>query len=111
MDEAETRALIEARITEVERSLSAGEETAPIELDQTKVGRLSRMDAMQAEAMNAETRRRRRVEVSRLRGALQRLDGGSFGECIGCGDDIADKRLRHDPSTLRCIDCARRAER
>jgi len=111
MDEEEIRAQIAARIAEIERSLASGAESAPVELDQTKVGRLSRMDAMQAEAMNAETRRRRRVEVSRLRGALNRIEDGSFGACISCGEDIAEKRLRHDPGALRCIDCARRAER
>jgi DnaK suppressor protein len=112
MDEQAHRQRIEARIRELESLLEAGaDDSRPVELDQSRVGRLSRMDAMQAQAMSRETERRRRIEVMRLRAALGRLDDGSYGECLECGEPIADKRLEHDPGATVCIECARSVER
>lgn len=79
----------------------------PVTLDQTSVGRLSRMDAMQGQAMQLETERRRKAERQRIEVALERLDDGSFGYCAVCDEDIAIKRLEHDPSVATCIDCQR----
>ena len=108
MEPARRRVL--ARIEEIEAQLASGGGEV-VELDQSRVGRLSRMDAMQVEAMARETERRRRIELTRLRAALARLDEGSYGECVVCGEDIAPGRLEHDPGATVCIDCARNAER
>ncbi len=78
----------------------------PVKLDQTSVGRLSRMDALQDQAMALETERRRQVELLHIEAALQRIDDGSFGECLNCGEDIAAKRLQIEPTAPICIDCA-----
>ncbi len=77
-----------------------------VELDQTRVGRLSRMDALQSQAMSLETTRRRRVEIQRIHGALRRMDEGEYCLCLGCGEAIATKRLTLDPAIAVCIDCA-----
>ena len=77
-----------------------------VELDQSRVGRLSRMDAMQAQAMSKETGRRRRLQLRRIDAALKRLDEGSYGECLECGDEIHHGRLEFDPAVTLCIDCA-----
>ncbi len=78
----------------------------PVELDQTRVGRLSRMDALQHQAMAQETERRRQQELTRIDAALVRLRNGSYGDCVECGEPIANKRLDLDPSVLYCIACA-----
>ena len=77
-----------------------------VELDQSRVGRLSRMDALQSQAMSRETNRRREVELARIEAALGRLDNGEYGLCARCGEDIAEGRLLFDPATPLCIDCA-----
>ena len=77
-----------------------------VELDQSRVGRLSRMDAMQAQAMSRETGRRRRAKLRQVDAALQRITDGTFGSCHECGEPISDGRLRFDPTVLLCIDCA-----
>ncbi len=82
----------------------------PVELDQTTVGRLSRMDALQTQAMQLETERRRAVEIQRIVAALQRIDEGEFGYCVSCGVDIEPKRLKNDPTTPTCFDCAEMSE-
>jgi DnaK suppressor protein len=82
----------------------------PVELDQSRVGRLSRMDAMQAQAMSLETKRRREIQLTRIDSALQRLANDEFGECVRCGEAIESKRLDFDPSVLLCIECATEAD-
>ncbi len=79
----------------------------PVELDQTSVGRLSRMDALQTQAMQLETGRRRDLELKRIESALKRIEEGDFGYCVTCGEDIEEKRLAHDPTFPTCVACAR----
>ena len=83
----------------------------PVELDQTSVGRLSRMDALQSQAMQLETERRRILEIKRIDSALQRINDEEFGFCSSCGYEIEIKRLENDPTTPICIDCAQSSEK
>ena len=85
-----------------------GDEAANIvELDQAKVGRLSRMDALQAQAMAAEANRRRDVELLRIESALKRIDEGIYGYCLKCDEAINPQRLKVDPGSPLCIDCTK----
>ncbi len=107
MKEDEVRAALQAELAELSdlQAVSA-EARAPVELDQTTQGRLSRMDAMQAQAMALETQRRREVRRSRIEAALKRLDADEFGDCVVCGEEIGTKRLAVDLTTPTCVDCA-----
>lgn len=99
------------RLSELAEFAETGDIAAkPVELDQTRVGRLSRMDAMQAQAMSIETKRRRETEVLRIHSALERINDGSFGACLECDNQISTARLMLDPSTLLCIQCAHLSE-
>jgi DnaK suppressor protein len=82
------------------------QDTAPVELDQARVGRLSRMDAMQAQEMSQETARRRQRRLVEIAGALRRVESGDFGLCFVCGEEIGVRRLEADPTSTRCIRCA-----
>ncbi len=96
---------------EIKQLAETGDNAAqPIELDQTRVGRLSRMDAMQAQAMSLEAKRRREIELNRIKSALIRIEDGSYGECLECAEMIAVARLQHNPSATHCIQCATRNE-
>ena len=102
------RALIESRLDELARGDTLGREgQATVELDQQSIGRLSRQDALQSQAMAKATHARRQLEATRLRAALARLEEGEFGYCEDCGDEIAEARLRLDPAATRCVDCAK----
>lgn len=81
-----------------------------VELDQTKVGRLSRMDALQSQAMAKATNQRRDQELKRIGAALRRMDEDEYGYCLDCGELIAPKRLQANPAAPRCIGCASKAE-
>lgn len=101
------RTILENRKQELLHLLADNSEAAkPVELDQTRVGRLSRMDALQNQEMAKETDRRRQAELERIEAAFQRLEADEFGECANCGEDIAVKRLELDPTVVVCINCA-----
>jgi DnaK suppressor protein len=86
-----------------------GEEARkPVKLDQSSVGRLSRMDAMQNQAMAQATERRRKIEVQRIDQAFKAIQNGEFGFCVECGEEIALKRLEIDPAAIACVKCASR---
>ena len=89
----------------------AADGTAPVELDQARMGRLSRMDEMQRQAMAKELDRRRDTQLKRIEGAILRLEKGTYGECSGCGHPIDAKRLDFDPTIFFCLDCAERAKK
>ena len=80
-----------------------------VELDQPSVGRLSRMDALQGQAMAQATEERRQIRLDAIEAALERLDDGSFGICVGCGEPIAPKRLTLDLTVPTCISCAEKS--
>jgi DnaK suppressor protein len=101
------------KLKDVTLSVHEGHERAAgtVELDQSKVGRISRMDALQQQAMSAAVGRRARQELDRIESALRRITNGEYGFCVGCGEEIAVKRPRANPSVLTCITCARSAEK
>ena len=102
--------LIEERTALLEVAETAREAAQPVELDQTRVGRVSRMDAMQAQAMAKESGRRRQIALQRIDSALQRIEDGEYGYCAACDEPISASRLEVDPGALLCIDCASKAE-
>ncbi len=101
--------LNERRDQLLERANANKDSRDTVELDQARLGRLSRMDAMQGQAMAQETERRRKVELQRIDAALERLDTDEFGYCLTCGDEIALKRLELDPAVALCVACADKA--
>jgi len=49
-------------------------------------------------------------EIASVKRALARVEDGTYGECVRCGEDIAPARLEARPEAALCIDCARAAE-
>lgn len=82
------------------------EDRKPVVLDQQSVGRLSRMDAMQQQAMAAAQEARRRARLVGIKAALRRLNEHEFGWCADCGEFIGIERLDLDPTLMCCVDCA-----
>lgn len=87
------------------REMSA-ESRRAVELDQSRVGRLSRMDALQQQEMAKASEQTRLREIQRIDAALERVESGDYGYCTECDEEIAEKRLMIDPAAARCIDCA-----
>lgn len=98
------RHLLKARHDELTGLLALGAEaTEPVKLDQSSVGRLSRMDAMERQAMAQETARRRAQELQRIEAALRRMDDGEYGFCIKTGEPIPRARLELDPAAATIV--------
>lgn len=99
---------LEAKKLELEETseLSAGSRD-PVALDQQSVGRLSRMDAMQQQAMSKATEQKRQYDLVRVEAALRRVRDDEYGYCQECGDEIPDGRLAIDPMSETCVTCAK----
>jgi len=82
------------------------EDRKPVELDQSQIGRLTRMDAIQVQEMALEQERRREIEIHKIDAALARIAVGEYGHCTQCGETILPKRLTFDPAIPLCIECA-----
>ena len=85
--------------------------TQTVELDQSKVGRLSRMDALQVQAMSQATEARRIEELNRIQVALKKIEDEDYGYCDECGEEISIERLELNPAVALCISCASNAEK
>ncbi len=53
----------------------------------------------------------RRLLLRRIEVAIQRIDEGSFGTCLGCGEPISRRRLEAVPWTQNCLHCQQLIER
>ncbi len=104
--EAARKALLDRREELARLSEISAESRQAVKLDQQSVGRLSRMDALQAQAMAQANERHRRAELLRIESALRRIAEDEYGYCLKCGEEISEKRLRADPAASFCVDCA-----
>jgi len=104
-------ALIENRKILMSAVESENESSQTVELDQSKVGRLSRMDALQGQAMTQETKHRHEEGLRKISSALSRIESGDYGYCLECDEAISIARLEVDPAASLCINCASLAEK
>jgi DnaK suppressor protein len=77
----------------------------PVKLDQTAVGRLSRMDSLRNQGMARNLQERERVKLAHIEGALRRIEEGTYGLCVACGSEMPFGRLYVVPETPTCAAC------
>jgi DnaK suppressor protein len=110
-DHAEFEARLLSLKADLEALLEAtAEGAAPVDLE-TPIGRLSRIDAIQAQGLTSANRARTRVRLQHTLAALAALRSGDYGECRRCGDDIGRARLEASPEAPLCIACMEEMER
>ena len=108
VDTEKFKGKLDARLEELKQlSAISSESRQAVTLDQQSVGRLSRMDAMQGQAMALATEERREQERVRVEAALRRVAAGDYGFCLKCEEEIDLRRLELDPSTPFCLSCAK----
>ncbi len=112
--EMDDREIVELKQALLDRLAALDEEDArgsdgqkTVELDQQAVGRLSRMDALQNQAMAKAQAARRAGERRRIAAALARIAEDEYGYCTDCGEALGLDRLRADPTLPRCLSCTR----
>lgn len=102
--------LLQDKQSLLEMSQTSEDAAETVELDQTRQGRLSRMDALQGQAMSIAALNRRKEELKKIDQALERIENDDYGYCQECGEEIAEKRLQFKPTVTRCIHCAEKLE-
>lgn len=107
IDNEKARSLLILRKSELQDLRTLSEEAqGTVMLDQQSVGRLSRMDAIQQQAMAQAQDRARQKESIMIEAALSRIEDGDYGYCADCGEEISEKRLELSPAAALCIRCA-----
>lgn len=77
----------------------------PVEASGSTIGRLSRMDAIQVQAMSQMSRRQLDIRLQQIENALAALDAGKYGLCRQCKEPIGLPRLEALPEAPFCLDC------
>lgn len=109
---ATQRAALDQLKLDLKSQLAANANAAkPVELDQTAVGRISRVDAMQHQAMAQATRQAMLIQVQQCDAALQAIARGEYGVCRKCDAPIGIKRLTVKPEAPFCLSCQGAADR
>jgi DnaK suppressor protein len=102
-DTAAAKATLEAQLAELEDRLSRIEQDLAEPADPDSSERAVQMEDDQAlEAQAAVISN----EIASTRRALDRIEEGSYGECVKCGRQIAEGRLEARPEAALCIECA-----
>ncbi len=102
--------LIEQRDSLLSAQQLAQDSTGIVELDQSSVGRVSRVDALQSQSMALEGSRLRQQQLRKISTALALIDSGDYGYCESCDQAIDVRRLEIDPAATLCVPCASRRE-
>jgi DnaK suppressor protein len=102
----ELRAELQRSLTRIERSLKNNGNGRPAEIDQSAVGRLSRIEAIQNQGLTQNLHERERLQLDEVADALQRLETGCYGRCSVCGLPIRFERLLVFPETRTCSACS-----
>lgn len=97
---------IQQTLGEIEKDIERLKTSSqPISPDNA-IGRLSRMDAINAKSIAEAALRNVSVRQIRLKAAIERIKDATYGECLTCGEAIAIKRLTAIPEATQCIRCA-----
>lgn len=103
----ELRGELLRELAKLERSMKVTEEgLRPVELDPGAVGRLSRIDELQNQALTRNLREREKLKLGALIQALGRMEEGEYGLCTECGGEISYDRLMVFPETPTCLGCS-----
>jgi DnaK suppressor protein len=92
--------------------LRKGEETIEDMTDTVEVyaDPADRATAESDRAFTLRLRDRERRLIKKINAAIERIEDGSFGECVECGEDISVARLKARPVTTLCIKCKSKQE-
>lgn len=104
---AELAAELDRVVKKLERSMRTTEEAMrPVELDQTAVGRLSRIDSLQNQGLTRNLQEREQAKLGQVATAFQRMEDGTYGVCVECSGPIPFERLQVFPETPTCTSCS-----
>jgi DnaK suppressor protein len=97
-----------SEIEAVKNSIIALEDTVKPVSPDNAIGRLTRMEAINAKSIREASLRSLKVKLTKLNRALSRIDDPDFGVCIQCEEPIPVKRILLMPESALCVSCADR---
>lgn len=107
MTEQEIRKKIHESIEKTEQLIEDYKEmTQPVSPDNA-IGRVSRMDAINNNAVTQASLRQAEEKLKALKRVEQQIGTPQFGKCMKCGAEIPVGRILFRPESLLCIRCAR----
>lgn len=99
----EIKKMLEVRKRELEDKLSSlGEQKGPAE-PMLDVG--DQVQSLSMETLSIALQDSEVDEFNRIVQALQKINDGTYGICIDCGEPISEKRLTSYPNASRCLAC------
>lgn len=105
----ELHAELQSELARLDKTMDSSREAAkPVALDQTSVGRVSRIDALQNQAMSVDLHARNESRRAQIVDALERIEAGTYGVCARCGNPIPYGRLLVFPEARVCAVCGAR---
>ena len=84
--------------------------TETVQLDQTAVGRVSRIDAMQQQSMAVSTRGKALLKLKKVQASLETIESDNYGFCSQCNEAISFGRLNAQPQASLCLVCQDKAD-
>jgi len=96
---------LQRTLRRVERSVRASAGSRSREIDQSTVGRLSRIEALQNLGFTENLQERERTTLDEVLQALTRIEDGSYGVCHTCRSPIGFERLLVFPEARTCSPC------
>lgn len=107
MNRSKIKARIEEEIQSTIQTISLYEEmTKPVAPD-VAIGRVSRMDAINNNAVTESALRQSKLKLSQLEYVLQNIDNKDFGICRNCKAPIPIERIIIKPESSFCVRCAK----
>lgn len=109
MDESrkdELRNKIEEELKGLKSSVASLEEQVKPVSPDASLGRLTRLDNMNNQAVARDSLSKAKVRILKLERALKRMDDPDFGYCEECGEEIPLRRLMLLPESTLCVGCA-----
>jgi DnaK suppressor protein len=94
------------QMEELRAEIASLEEGAKPVAPDNAIGRLTRMEAINARSISEATLASARARLAGLERALARIDSPDFGLCSVCEEPIPVKRLMLMPEASRCVNCA-----
>jgi DnaK suppressor protein len=104
------RARLETIASELRQRIDGDHGTDPVSPDRA-IGRLTRIEALQAQQVSLEMHRRSQQRLQRVEHALALIAEGRYGSCTKCGEDIERTRLDAAPETFLCVACLTQLQR
>lgn len=106
MDKVDIKEQLKEQIAQTKEKIANYEGLIGSLTPDDSIGRISRMDAINNQAVVQASLRQAKAKLAKLLHGLSSIDEPNFGKCKRCGRDIPPMRLVLMPESPFCVRCA-----